>query len=261
MSRVLLLMLMLLAGLAHAGTQCRQHLVTPTQWMAATRSALAVARQLDRHDQPVALIARNGTDLSRHGIRYSHVGFALRDHPDGRWTIVHLLNRCDADNSALFAEGLINFFADDMVSYDSRLVWLNTERSKALLRLLNSEQIHQLHQPHYNLIAHPNSRRFQNSTSWALEVLAASAIGRDRVDRDAAQALAHALDYRPFWIHIPYSKRIAGGLFSANTHFTDHSVAARLSGEYAVVTVESIFEWLRANGWASEESEVEAEPE
>ncbi|MEO8002022.1 MAG: hypothetical protein ABI644_09100, partial [Arenimonas sp.] len=34
-------------------------------------------------------------------------------------------------------------------------------------------------------------------------------------------------------------------LFSANTVFTDHSVGARLSGEYKVVTVRSIFRYLQ----------------
>jgi hypothetical protein len=50
--------------------------------------------------------------------------------------------------------------------------------------------------------------------------------------------------FRPDVIHIPYRKRILGGLFSANTDFTDHPVATRLSGEYPVVTVRSIFRYL-----------------
>jgi hypothetical protein len=40
---------------------------------------------------------------------------------------------------------------------------------------------------------------------------------------------------------------VLGGLFSANTDFTDHPVATRLSGDYPVVTVRSILRWLHAN--------------
>jgi hypothetical protein len=224
--------------------------------VAATGTALRVIAELEERDAPLALVARVGTDLSKQGIRYSHVGFVVRDHPDGRWTVVHLLNHCGTDNSGLYAEGLINFFGDDLVNYDSRVVWLQPDRARTLLRLVMSDAIHRLYEPRYNIIAHPGSRRYQNSTSWVLELLAASAIDLDRVDREMAQSQARALGYRPFTVHIPYSKRIAGGLFSANAHFTDHSVKARLNGEYRVVTVESIFDWLRRIGWVEAEREL-----
>jgi hypothetical protein len=40
------------------------------------------------------LIGRVGSDLSEHGLRYSHAGYAWRDNPKGRWLVTHLLNRC-----------------------------------------------------------------------------------------------------------------------------------------------------------------------
>jgi hypothetical protein len=256
MKRALWALLLVGAGIAQAGTQCRTRVADPQEWAAATRAALQVVAELERRDAPVALVARVGTDLSQQGIRYSHSGFVVRDHPDGRWTVVHLLNHCGTDSSGLYTEGLINFFGDDLVNYDSRIVWLEHEHAEALLRLVMSDNIHRLYEPHYNIIAHPNSRQYQNSTSWVLELLAASAIDLDHIDRGMAQAQAQALGYRPFVVHIPYSKRIAGGLFSANAHFTDHSVKARLSGEYQVVTVESIFDWLRRIGWVEAEREL-----
>jgi hypothetical protein len=258
MRYLLRLLLLMGAGVVQAGTQCRERIAEPGEWAAATGTALRVVAELEEHDAPIALVARVGTDLSQQGIRYSHTGFVVRDHPDGRWTVVHLLNHCGTDSSALFAEGLINFFGDDLINYDSRIVWLKPAHAEALLRLVMSDDIHRLYEPHYNIIAHPNSRHYQNSTSWVLELLAASAIGLDSVDRGMAQAQAQALGYRPFIVHIPYSKRIAGGLFSANAHFTDHSVKARLSGEYRVVTVESIFDWLRRIGWIEAERELNA---
>lgn len=251
-------LLLIGAEIAQAGTQCRQRLADPQEWAAATRAALNVVAELEQRDAPIALVARVGTDLSRQGIRYSHAGFVVQDHPDGRWTVVHLLNHCGTDNSGLYAEGLVNFFGDSLVTYDSRIVWLKPKRADELLRLVMSDEIHHLYEPHYNVIAHPDSQRFQNSTSWVLELLAASAIKLDHIDRGMAQSQARALDYRPFTVHIPYSKRITGGLFSANAHFTDHSVKARLSGEYRVVTVESIFDWLRRIRWVEAERELSA---
>ena len=240
---------LLFASTTQAGTQCRARIADPQEWADATRTALHIVDELEQRNQPLALIARVGTDLGKHGIRYSHVGFVVRDHRDGRWTVLHLLNRCGSERSALYSEGLINFFADDLVSQDSRIVWLTSSRADALLQLLNSTAIHRLHEPHYNLIAHPESDHFQNSTSWALELLAASTLQSTDTSRRQAHAAMQAFGYQPYSLHIPYRKRIAGGLFAANMHFTDHSVGTRLSGNYPVVTVESIFAWLQRNGW------------
>jgi hypothetical protein len=40
-------------------------------------------------------------------------------------------------------------------------------------------------------------------------------------------------------------KRVLGGIFSANVAFTDHPIGTRLAGDYPVVTVRSIIDWLR----------------
>lgn len=259
MKALLSSLLIVCAGLVHAGTQCRTRAAAPEEWAAATQAALRVAAELERRDEPIALLARVGTDLGKHGIRYSHTGLVVRDHPDGRWTVVHLLNHCGTDGSGLFAEGLINFFGDNLVNYDSRIVWLEPQQAQALLRRVMTDDSQRLYEPRYNIIANPQSRRFQNSTSWVLELLAASSIHHDGVDRATAQARAQALGYRPFILHIPYTQRIAGGLFSANAHFTDHSLATRLSGDYPVVTVQSIFDWLERMDWVAADLELNAQ--
>jgi hypothetical protein len=124
-----------------------------------------------------------------------------------------------------------------------------------------------MHDRDYNVIARPDSRRTQNSTAWVLEMLAVASLrgkaerpeatdgttasglpALPRLDRARAQSIASGSGHVPDRIHIPYSKRVLGGLFSANTDFTDHPVATRLSGDYPVVTVRSILRWLQANG-------------
>lgn len=213
-------------------------------------------KALDEADTPVALVARVGTDLSKHGLVYSHVGFALRDHPDGRWTVLHLLNACGTDRSALHAQGLVNFFADDLVNQDARIVWLQPELAQRLASQLRALPRNALHQPHYSVIARPGSRDYQNSTAWVLETLAAVLPETDTLhDRSGAYAYAKHDGFRPDRIHIAYSKRILGGLFSANTAFADHPVATRLSGDYPVVTVRSILRYLEERGYATQQRE------
>lgn len=215
---------------------------------AAAATAMRVVAELNRIDAPVALVARVGTDLSKQGLVYSHVGFALRDHPDGRWSVLHLLNECGTDRSSLHAQGLVNFFADDLVNQDARIVWLQPALAQRLSDHLIQLPRNALHQPAYNLIARPGSADYQNSTAWVLETLAAAMPVTDLANRRAAYAYARSHGFQPDTIHIAYSKRLLGGLFSTNTIFTDYSIGTRLSGEYPVVTVRSILRYLQEQG-------------
>lgn len=130
MRAIVATLLLAFALAANAGTTCTITTATPRAIAAAAATAREVAAALDARDRPVALVARVGTDLSKYGLRYSHVGFALRDHPDGRWTVVHELNACGTARSALYAQGLVNFFLDDLVSQDAKIVWLTTRRAQ-----------------------------------------------------------------------------------------------------------------------------------
>ncbi|RDZ27618.1 DUF2145 domain-containing protein [Lysobacter silvisoli] len=241
---------------ALAGTHCETQTVPAEKVAAAAATALRVAQALDQADAPAALVARVGTDLSAQGLVYSHVGFAVRDHANGRWTVVHLLNECGSDRSRLYAQGLVNFFSDDLVNQDARIVWLQPAQAQRLAARMQALPQRALHQPHYSLIARPGSKEYQNSTAWVLEMLAASADeGAGIGDRRAAYRRAQADGFKPDRIHVPYTKRVLGGLFAANVAFTDHPVATRLSGDYPVVTVRSIFDYLQRCGYIREQRE------
>jgi hypothetical protein len=235
---------------AVAGTQCETRPATPQKLADATVTAMRVVATLEETDAPVALVARVGTDLSKQGLVYSHIGFALRDHSDGRWTVLHLLNECGTARSALHAQGLVNFFADDLVNQDARIVWLQPALAQRLADHLRGLPLNALHEQAYNLIARPGSNDYQNSTAWVLETLAAVAHTPELHDRRAAYAWAQRDGFKPDIIHIAYAKRLLGGLFGVNTIFTDHSVGTRLSGDYPVVTVRSILRYLQERGYA-----------
>ncbi|HEX7803298.1 MAG TPA: DUF2145 domain-containing protein [Pseudoxanthomonas sp.] len=241
--------------IAVAGTQCEIKPATPQKLADATVTAMRVVEALEQADAPVALVARVGTDLSKQGLVYSHVGFALRDHSDGRWTMLHLLNECGTARSALHAQGLVNFFADDLVNQDARIVWLQPDLARRLADHLRGLPRNALHEQAYNLIARPGSGQYQNSTAWVLETLAAVAATPELQDRHAAYAWAHRDGFVPDTIHIAYTKRVLGGLFGVNTIFTDHSVGTRLSGDYPVVTVRAILRYLHERGYILSERE------
>lgn len=256
-----LIVLMSVAPAANAGTPCETRTMTPARIADAARTARMVVEELDRHDAPVALVSRVGTDLSKHGLRYSHTGFAVRDHAAGRWTVVHLLNDCSNDGSGLYAQGLVNFFADDLIEQDARITWLEPGIAERLAARLVDLRHDPLYTPRYNLIARPGSARYQNSTAWVLEHIAASIPERQAttarsVDRAQAYLLAQAHGFEPDLIHIAYSKRIVGGLFGgAHLVFTDHGIGTRLGGDYPVVTVRAILRWLDASELATHETE------
>lgn len=244
-------LLLCLPFAAHAGNACQTQEVPPAKVAAAADTALLAARALDEADAPVALIARVGTDLSGQGLVYSHGGFVVRDHPDGRWTVVHLLNECGSDRSGLYAQGLVNFFSDDLVNQDLRIVWFTPEVAQRLAARLGQMPRHSLHHPHYNLLARPGSKDYQNSTAWLVEVMASALAEKPVYDRATAYAFARGDGFVPDTIHVPYTRRVLGGLFTANVDFTDHPVATRLSGNYPVITVRSIFRYLDKAGYTA----------
>jgi hypothetical protein len=219
--------------------------LSPQAYAQAAGTAQRAHRVLDESGADVALLSRHGTDLSKHGLHYSHMGFAVRDQTDGAWAIIHLLNECGTDDSAIHVEGLLNFFASDLVSQDMRIDWLKPEHAQALLTLLRGNQPLRLHDPDYNILARYDSERMQNSTAWNLEMLAAARLPpATSPTRKLAQAQAMRDGFDPDIIRVPYGKRIVGGLMTANVSFRDHPIATRLSGNYPVVTVRSIIRHL-----------------
>lgn len=228
-----------------AGQACRSAPPEPVDVQRAARLALGVRDALEANGAAVALLSRVGTDLSPHGLHYSHVGFVVRDHRDGRWTVLHLLNACGTDRSALFAEGLMNFFLDELVAPDARITWLHHDDAEALARLLADEPfLHALHRPRYNLLSPPDSRRSQNSTAWVLDVLEAAATVAHGGAPGPLPARRERRGFSPSVVHVPYSKRVLGGLFAANVDFAEHPLATRLSSQYPVVTVAAILDHL-----------------
>lgn len=207
--------------------------------------ALRTREALDASGAQVALVGRVGRDMSKQGLRYSHMAIAQRDHPKGRWFLTHMLNECGTGESTLYDEGLGNFFLDDVFAFEAIVVTPTPELQARLLALMATPLPLSLHQKSYSLIAHPFSTRHQNSNQWVLEQIAAALAPPAAVTgRADAQQLLRQRAYEPSKIRIAPFERIGARLFAANVHFNDHSHDEMQAGRYQTVTVESVIRFV-----------------
>ena len=240
----LLLILALATGLAQAGTPCEPKKTDAADFIKAMMLAQRTLAALDKSGAQVALIARVGQDLSKYGLRYSHMGYAWRDHPQGRWLVVHELNQCGTAKSALFDEGLGNFFLDDMFAYETRIVVPGPAAQARIAAMLASTTPLRLHDPRYNMLSFPYSTSYQNSNQWLLETYAASLSDMPIDGRAQAQAWPKLADYRPITIEISAMTRLGARMFRANVSFDDQPFERRMAGRIDTVTVDSVVRFV-----------------
>jgi hypothetical protein len=242
--RRLLLILLLAAGLAHAGTPCETKRTDVASFQKAMKLAERTLAALDKSGAQVALIARVGQDLSKYGLRYSHMGYVWRDHPQGRWLVVHELNQCGTAQSALFDEGLGNFFLDDMFAYETRIVVPGAGAQARIAAMLASTAPLRLHDGRYNMLAFPYATAYQNSNQWLLETYAASLSDMPIDGRAQAQAWLKLAGYQPITIDIPAMTRLGARMFRANVSFDDQPFERRMAGKIDTVTVDSVLRFV-----------------
>ncbi len=239
---------------AFAQQACSPRYPPPTTIAAMFDMAAVTADTLDAlPDVDVALAARGGQDLSKYGLRHSHLAFLVRND-SGSWDVVHLLNRCKSDTSDLFREGLVNLVGESSITTDLRVGIPTPEVRTALKTLLSGDarNARALHEPRYSMLAYPGSTDYQNSNQWILEVTAAAmaqAAGEPALaDRSSALAWLKQKSYTPTRMHIGIGKRLGARFFADNVAVTDHPASERISGNYSVVTVESVFDFLHRSG-------------
>lgn len=235
------------APATYAGNSCEETVSSAGTMQKALELARRVTDRLEESGSQVALVARIGQDLSKYNLRFSHLGFVVRNHPDGRWSVVHDLNLCGTDISQLYVQGIGNFFSDDLHDYEAAVMLLPPDVQKKLeATLLSGVQIKRMHEPKYSVVAYPFNTRYQNSNQWALEVLASvMAPEGDVATRAEAQKWLKDAGFKPTMLTIPAMTRLGGRMFKANVAFNDHPDEFRWSDRIFVVTVDSTFDFLR----------------
>lgn len=234
---------------AHAGRSCEQKPAEAASVERGMNLAAATAKALDASGAQVLLLARAGQDLGKYGLRYSHLGYAYRDStgPTPVWRVMHKLNHCGTAESALYRQGLGEFFLDNPHRYEAAFVALAPELQAKLLPLLrDNARIGKLNEPRYNMVAYPWSTRYQQSNQWALETLALADVGA--ADRDTAQAWLVVKAYQPTVLKLGALTRLGARATAANVAFDDHPNEKRFSDRIETVTVDSVFAWLGRSG-------------
>lgn len=243
--KFLVVLLAMASGLAQAGRSCEERTPDARVVQQALVLAFDAQQQLDASGAEVALIARAGQNLSRYGVRYSHFGFAWRDHPKGAWRVTHELNECGTATSEIYDEGLGNFFLDDLWKMEAVILIPGASTQQRLASMFTARRHLTFHDARYNMVAYPFSTRYQNSNQWALEVIAA-AEARDAVisSREQAQQWLKFAGYQPTELKLDALTRLGARVTRANVAFDDHPGELRWSDRIRTVTVDSVFNFV-----------------
>ncbi len=242
------LLVLAAANAARAGQACEAQ--TPTADAVARGMALAqtTAQRLDASSAQVVVIARAGQDLSKWGLRWSHLGFAYRADEASPWRIVHKLNQCNSDQAAVYRQGLGEFFLDQPHRYEAAYIELSAATQARLLPLLqDNDRVARWHEPRYNMLAYPWHLKYQQSNQWAIETLA-GALDSDAGNRAQAQTWLQLRGYTPTTLRIGALTRLGANVSRANISFDDHPNSKRYADRIETVTVDSVFAWLLRSG-------------
>jgi hypothetical protein len=237
--RAVFVLMMALSMPAWAGRPCSPAPSSPAVFDKALTLAARTQQALEKSGAQLALIARVGQDLSRYGLRYSHIGYAVRE-PDGRWLITHELNSCGTARSGLYKEGLGNFFLDDMFAYEAKILVPTVATQARLSKVIESGAAAYLHEPRYNMLSYAYSTSYQNSNQWALEVFGAAMGDNPYMSRLDAQRWLRQNGFRPLTVEISAMERLGARMFRANVAFDDHPLGRRMAGQIDTVTVDAV---------------------
>lgn len=196
-------------------------------------------------DAGVALVARDGTDLQRWGIRFSHAGLAMREHPRGPWTVRQLYYDCEGGRPRVFDQGLAGFLHGSrepdrgalsvlvlpaQAAHDLQAVALDAEAATSLLH------------SRYSANAHAFSERYQNCNQWLAELMAL-AWGGART-RTAAQQWLRESGYEAQRVEVGWRGWLWLAHLSPWLHLDDHPVADLEQGRLRISLPEGLQDWL-----------------
>jgi hypothetical protein len=213
----------------------------------AERTWRALEAEHAKSGAKVVVLARAGQDLSKYGLRYSHLGFAYKAR-DGRWLVAHKLNTCGTGEADLYRQGLGEFFLDDLFRFEAAWIVPTKEVQDKLHALLMDEaRTKALHIKPYSMVSYVWGTKYQQSNQWAIETLAAAMESNIRT-RDQAQAWLQFKAYEPTTLNLPPLTRLGGRVTQANVAFDDHPNKKRFSDRIESVTVDSVFAWMPRAG-------------
>ena len=244
---------------AHAGRSCAAPQPPKAQTVErGLNLAERTLKALDASGAQVVVLARAGQDLSKYGLHYSHLGLAYRqsDGKDGHvWRVLHKLNQCGTAESAIYRQGLGDFFLDDLWRFEAAWVVPTPEVQARLLALLQDPaRAVQLHHKPYSMVTYVWGQKYQQSNQWAIETVALAMVpdmAAGTATRAQAQAWLQGKGYQPSSLAIGPATRLGARVSAANVAFDDHPNEKRFSDRIETVTVDSVFAWMPRAGLGS----------
>ena len=235
---------------AHAGRSCESRKPVPPQviergMQLAAQTSAALDAEHARSGARVVALARAGQDLTKYGLRYSHMGWAYKT-AEGPWRVAHKLNECGTAVGHLYRQGLGEFFLDDLWRFEAVYALPTPEVQQRLLAVLQDKGLTRSlqHQP-YSMVSYVWGRKYQQSNQWAVETLALAMEPATVRTRDQAQAWLQFKGYEPTTLKLGALTRMGGRVGSANIAFDDHPNDKRFSDRIETVTVDSVLAWLQ----------------
>lgn len=238
------------APAVHAGGGCTARELSVDAMQNAVDTAVRIKAALEGSGGGAAVIARVGSDISAHGLKYTHAGIVHFDVEKRQWIVTHQLNECGSGGSILRNHGLLEFMLDDPFSYDVLILSLAPRVQEAVRETITGGDPLLVYEPRYNMIAYPGGEpKYQNSNQWILEIIAQSQArlrGERLTSRRETLPFYWNAGFEPTVIRISGFKRMFGGL-AANVQFDDHPANSAETGQYQVVSVKSLADYLRRN--------------
>ncbi|MCZ8220012.1 MAG: DUF2145 domain-containing protein [Acidovorax sp.] len=235
---------------AQAGRSCESRKPVPPQVIErgmklAEQTSAALDAEHAKSGAQVVALARAGQDLSKYGLRYSHMGWAYKT-AEGPWRVAHKLNECGMAVGHLYRQGLGEFFLDDLWRYEAVYAVPTPEVQQRLLAVLQDKgRTKALQHLPYSMVSYAWGRKYQQSNQWALETLAMAMEPGTVRARDQAQAWLQFKGYEPTALKLGPLTRMGGRVGSANIAFDDHPSEKRFSDRIETVTVDSVLAWLQ----------------
>ena len=223
---------------------------TPTQQDRILRFAAIVKRELEDSGHSVALVSRNGTDLHRFGIRYSHAGLSLKANGNGPWSVRQLYYACDERRPRLFDQGLPGFLFgidDPVVGYVSVVLLPSAQADELEHTALDNARALRLLAATYSANAYPFSGKYQNCNQWVMELLAAAWGTLADADDLRAQAQHWLVQqrYAPAPVELGSHLLMFAAPFVPMIHVDDHPIDDRFALQFRTSLPASIERFMR----------------
>ncbi|MGT8856952.1 DUF2145 domain-containing protein [Enterobacter sp. 186315] len=198
---------------------------------------------LNSQPEPVAILVRQGQDMSSRNLTWSHAGYALKQ-ANNSWRVYHSLNLCGTADSSLFVQGLYEFLADDLVNPQIAILRPHPALGAALQTLMNSPiKLNLFHSRRYNLVAWPFSGVYQNSNGWMLEVFARANDGNLWSRNDARRWLLDQ-GYQPSIVSVSTAERLGARLFTRNVFTDDQPTELLKEGKVGLNSGDSLIHFM-----------------